>query len=81
VTTAFFDEKETAKINEGAGRYRELRDRADVVLNSRDRNLEQVDHVHKRLTETQTALQKKFDIYIYRFSSHPGKITKTPRGD
>ncbi len=64
VTTAFFDEKETAKINEGAGRYGELRDRADIVLNSRDRNLAQIDTAFRRLTESQTTLQQAFDLYI-----------------
>jgi hypothetical protein len=55
VTSAFLDEKETAKINEGAARYGELRDRADIFLNSRNRELEEVDATYQRLTEQQTS--------------------------
>lgn len=64
VTTAFFDEKETAKMNEGAGRYGELRDRADVVLNSRTRQVKELDAIFSRLTDQQSKLQQEFDQWI-----------------
>jgi hypothetical protein len=64
VTSAFFDEKETAKINEGAGRYGELRDRSDVVLNSRVRKVAELDAIFDRLTAQQSKLQQDFDQWI-----------------
>jgi hypothetical protein len=64
VTTAFFDEKETAKMNEGAGRYGELRDRADVILGSRVRQVKELDAIFNRLTEQQSKLQQEFDQWI-----------------
>lgn len=64
VTTAFFDEKETAKMNEGGGRYGELRDRADVILNSRVRKVTELDASYGRLSEQQSKLQQEFDQWI-----------------
>ena len=64
ISHTYFDDKETAKISEAAGAFGELRNRADIFLNSSKRDFDEIDSIFRKLLEHQTTLQEKFDGLI-----------------
>ncbi|GGF46387.1 hypothetical protein GCM10011611_61080 [Aliidongia dinghuensis] len=61
ISHTYLDEKETAKLNEAADAYAELRARADIFLEGSQRNFEKIDLVLRNLVQRQAEVQRKFD--------------------
>lgn len=64
VTTAYYDDKETGQINEGAGRYGDLRDQADVARSNPSLRLAEAHAAFAELTKQQSKLNSTYDQWI-----------------